>query len=347
MSSLPTSSTSAPYRTAVFHGGDLSWARGVFGGTPGEWQDLSTGINPTPYPVGELPGEAWTRLPDTDLERRLGEAAAAYYGTPDADCLVPAPGSQSLIQILPYLRPRGTVAVIGPTYGEHAHCWAFAGHSVRTVAALGDVPPDADAAAVTNPDNPTGRRYDPEALAALAARLAARGGFLVVDEAFADVAPELSLAPRGGAEGLVVLRSFGKFFGLAGGRLGFAAAPPEVAGMLRARLGPWAVSGPAAWVALRALADRDWIEKTRDALARRMSKQEELLRGAGLEIIGATSLFCLVGTEDAAALFEYLAGRRILVRSFPEHPGWLRFGIAPDATGLDRLERALKDWNGR
>ena len=326
------------------HGGDLARVAAEPGAFSGAWLDLSTGINPWPYPVGHVPEALWTRLPGETLAAGLRAAAARYYGAPDADCVVAAPGSQALIQWLPRLAPAGRVAVLGPTYSEFHAQWAAAGHQVATVesaAALGES--DVDVAVLANPNNPDGRRHEPAALLALADRLAARGGLLVVDEAFADVTPGLSLAPAVMRPGLVVLRSFGKFFGLAGLRLGFALAAPPLARQLAAVLGPWAVSGPALWLASGALADEAWIAATRARLAAAAGRLDSVLASAGLDIVGGTDLYRLAGAEDAGRLHRKLLRHGIYARRFDERPRWLRFGLPPDEPSLRRLAAALRE----
>ncbi len=207
------------------HGGDLAaaearWARPIQG-----WLDLSTGCNPWPYPVPTLPPAAWSRLPGRAEDLALRRAAAAFYGAADPECVLPAPGSGALIRLLPRLLPPGPVAVVGPTYGEHAAAWAAAGHAVRDIPHL-DAAGESSVVVVANPNNPDGRTVAPARLLALAAELAERGGLLVVDEAFGDTDPALSVVPHL-APGLLVLRSLGKFHGLPGLRLGFALALPD------------------------------------------------------------------------------------------------------------------------
>ncbi|MBF0371991.1 MAG: threonine-phosphate decarboxylase [Alphaproteobacteria bacterium] len=323
------------------HGGDIAAAEERFGRPADGWLDLSTALNPFSYPLGEIPPEAWRRLPDRAEMTALCEAAASYYRAPDPAMLVAAPGTQALIQILPRLVEPCTVTVIGPTYGEHARCWRAAGHRVTVCDAAQAA--DGHVVVVVNPNNPDGRRLEPDGLVALAEALARRGGLLVVDEAFADVAPEVSVAGRVGP-GMVVLRSFGKFFGLAGLRLGFAIAPPPLALALRDMMGPWAVAGPAIAIGTRALADRKWMAVTRNRLAREALALDGLLGAAGMTVLGGTPLFRLVSAGRAWALYEYLGERGILVRPFPLSPRWLRFGLPPGAEGRDRLKRALDDW---
>jgi len=320
------------------HGGDLAGAEARWGRPAAGWLDLSTGINPWAYPLPDLPAEAWTRLPGTVEEAALFAAARAAWGVP-AECgLVAGAGSGALIQALPRLLPPGPVAIVSPTYGEHARAWAAAGHAVQAVSD----PAQATAAVlvVVNPNNPDGRTHDPAALAALAARAAARGGLLVVDEAFGEVRPDLSLIPTL-PDGAVVLRSFGKFYGLAGLRLGLAVARPALADRLAAQLGPWAVSGPALRVGAAALADPAWAAATRRRITAEADRLGQVLQGSGLAVLGGAGLFTLVAAPDGPGLYERLGRAGILVRAFAEAPGRLRFGLPADESGVARLARAL------
>lgn len=324
------------------HGGSLVWAESRFGRPAAGWVDLSTGLNPWPHPLPPVAPETWQRLPDARAVADLLTAAAGHYGVPDPACIVAAPGTQTLIQLLPRLsRPTGRTAILGFTYAEHAHRWRMAGHEVTVIASL-DEAAACDTVVVVNPNNPDGRRVPPDRLLDLAARLAARGGRLIVDEAFADVVPEVSVATQAGQQdGLVVLRSFGKFFGLAGIRLGFAVAPPTLARSITAELGPWAVAGPALAVGRAALADAAWIAATRHRLAAAARALDATLSAHGLNVAGGTDLFRLVHTERAMALFEVLGARGILVRAFPERPDYLRIGLPADAAARRRLAEAL------
>jgi cobalamin biosynthetic protein CobC len=254
--------------------------------------------------------------------------------------LAAAPGTQILIDLLPRLYPARHVRILGPTYAEHAAAWAAAGAEVSTVTAFEDLE-GAEVAVLCNPNNPDGRRHPPAQLLALAARQGARGGLLVVDEAFADLDPENQLAPFIAREPVILLRSFGKAYGLAGLRLGFALAAPAWAAAIRRALGPWPVSGPAIVIARQALSDHRWLEATRMRLAADMVRMDRVLNAGGLRVIGGTSLFRLAERRDAAALAEKLAQAGILVRCFPSHPHWLRFGIPGAADAWARLERVL------
>jgi len=326
------------------HGGDLSAARRLFPGAPEPFIDLSTGINPNPYPLPPLQAEIFARLPDAAATGRLAAASAACYGAPSADCVVAAPGTQILLPLVAGLVRPGRAAILSPTYNEHARAARLAGHDVaapRELAALGD----ADLAVVTNPNSPDGRLIDKDALLALAARLRARGGMLVVDEAFMDAGPAgASLSGDVHRGNIVVLRSFGKFFGLAGLRLGFALADRALAARLSALLGPWAVSGAALAVGARALADAAWIEQTRKRLSESARRLDAVLSNAGLVIVGGTTLFRLAQAPTARALFDHLGRAGILARTFADHPAWLRLGLPGDEQAWQRLQDAMAEF---
>jgi cobalamin biosynthetic protein CobC len=333
-----------PYNAAdepLPHGGDLGAARRLFPDAPEPFIDLSTGINPNPYPLPALPAELFARLPDAAATARLAAVAAKLYGAPSAAQVVPAPGTQSLLGLVAGLVRRGRAAILTPTYNEYARAARLAGHSVieaREFAVFGD----ADLAIVTNPNSPDGRLIDRDTLLDLAAKLRVRGGILVVDEAFMDVGPHgFSLAGDVGRGNLVVLRSFGKFFGLAGLRLGFALLDQPSAARLTAMLGPWAVSGPALAIGTAALADTAWIEATRHRLVEASGRLDGILIGAGLGIPGGTTLFRLVRTPAANALFYHLGGAGILVRNFPDNATWLRFGLPAHEEEWQRLQIAM------
>lgn len=322
----------------IWHGGDLATARALFPEAPQPWVDLSTGINPIPYPLPALPLSLWTRLPGADDESALVAAARKAYRVPAHADIVAAPGTQILIELLPRLAPAGSVAILGPTYAEHGHAWRKAGYAVAET-----VTP-AEAAAtmiVVNPNNPDGRVLSQAELTSLAAHCVSNGGLLVVDEAFADFTPETSIIP-GLPAGVIVLRSFGKTYGLAGLRLGFAIGAPEPMAQLKAALGPWSVAGPALHVGALALSDADWLAETGRERARDAARLNALLAPHG-RIVGGTTLFRLLETSQAAMLFGRLGRHGVYVRRFQNVPGRLRFGLPGDEAGWSRLRAALAD----
>lgn len=329
----------------VFHGGGIAAASVRYGGRVEDWLDLSTGINPEMVALPDIPVRVWNRLPDRELELSAREAARDWYlGGVGAGAALPplaVPGTQALIQILPRLAPRNRpVAILSPTYGEYAHCFRRAGFEVEQIVDLNQLRPDHGQLVVVNPNNPTGRVYAREELLSLAMRMVTQGGRLHVDEAFGDSRGELTVAAQAAVtDGMTVSRSFGKFFGLAGLRLGFVFARPETLEAIAAELGPWPVSGPALHIA-HELFRRDMT----DFAARiddRAAALQAVLDGAGLAIAGGTNLFKLVRHARADHLFEHLARSHILVRRFDYAGDWLRVGLTPDDEGDRRLAEAL------
>lgn len=324
---------------AVAHGGNIGAARQRFPQAPLPFLDLSTGIAPRSYPMPPLPPESFTRLPEPDAHAALCRLAALRYGVPPEARIVAAPGTQILLPMLAALRPPGTARILGPTYAEHARAAALAGHDTREVETLDALTP-ATLVTVVNPDNPTGRVLDAPTLHALAAAQSAAGGLLVVDEAFHDATPELpSALPLVPGGAVVVLRSFGKFHGLAGVRLGFAVVADAMAERLEALLGPWAVAGPALLAGLAALADDPWAEGQRAYLRQSASRLDGVLAGGGLVVLGGTPLFRFV--QAAPGTHARLGRAGILVREFPHWPDRLRIGLPPDEAGFARLAGAL------
>lgn len=319
------------------HGGRLRAAAAEHGLPLSQWLDLSTGINPDPWSVPPLDPSAWARLPEP--EDGLVEAARSYYG---AESILPVAGSQAAIQGLPLLRERGRVGVLSPAYAEHAHGWARAGHEVIPLA-----PEDIEAAlktldtlVVVNPNNPTGHRFEREQLLGWHEQLSAGDGWLVVDEAFMDPTPEGSLGAETVRPGLIVLRSLGKFFGLAGARVGFVLAQRDLLARLDHLLGPWTVAGPAREIAKQALTDRPWQRRTRKELLAAGQRLNALLAENGLRPNGGSPLFQWVQTGQAETIQQALATHGVLVRRFDE-PASLRFGLPGPEPEWQRLHKAL------
>jgi cobalamin biosynthetic protein CobC len=322
------------------HGGNLALARQRFPQAPVPFLDLSTGIAPRAYPMPPWPPEAFARLPEPADEAALCRLAERRYGVPAGARLVAAPGTQILLPMIAALCPPSTARILGPTYAEHARAAVLAGHDTREVAALAALVP-AGLITVVNPDNPTGRVLPAETLGRLAAAQREAGGLLVVDEAFWDAAPDLPTAlPLVPGGGVVVLRSFGKFHGLAGLRLGFAVAPEPIAERLAALLGPWAVAGPALAAGLAALSDDAWAAEQRRFLHDSATRLDRLLHAAGLTVLGGTPLFRFVAAPPGTV--ERLGRAGILVRGFAQWPDRLRIGLPGDDAAFSRLAAALR-----
>ena len=317
------------------HGGRLSAAMARFGGVPAQWVDLSTGVNPYPYPVPAIDPGCWQHLPDDDTA--LHAAAAAYYGSAE---LLAVAGSQAAIQALPALVGGERVGLLAPSYAEHAHAWRHHRPERFTVDRLDAAVARLDTLVLVNPNNPTGERLSTEQLLDWHTRLGRRGGTLVVDEAFADTDPADSLAAHVGVPGLVVLRSLGKFFGLAGARVGFILAEPALRTRLAEHLGPWTVAGPAQAVATAALADTAWQQAMRPRLVTAAAQLRAVLEGHGARPRGSSPLFHWIPCAQARAWQTHLAQAALWVRAFDTPPA-LRFGLPPDAAALARLDAAL------
>ncbi len=333
-----------PVKDVTDHGGSLASAEALFPNAPKPWLDLSTGINPYSYPLPDFPASAFARLPEETSLQELSGIAARTYDAPDGANIVPAPGTQILLPLVAGLISPGKAAVLSPTYAEHRRAAALAGHSVCEVAEFAGLF-EADLAILVNPNNPDGRVIRRRDLLALAEHMRARGGLLMVDEAFMDVGPqEERLDADVEAGGIVVLRSFGKFFGLAGLRLGFAVAARPLAEALRSRLGPWAVSGPALAVGLAALSDIDWQTAMRARLAKRMAALDVLLAESGFAAAGGTPLFRFLRTREAENLFNALGKAGILVRAFDRDRDALRIGLPGSEAAFEKLSAALRHW---
>ncbi|WP_295757572.1 threonine-phosphate decarboxylase CobD [Undibacterium sp.] len=332
------------------HGGNLQEAAQRFDRPLADWLDLSTGINPRFYPVPALSAHAWHRLPEQ--MPALCRAAEQFYGAP---LMLAVAGSQAAIQALPRLRLQQSgvarVVVAAPSYAEHAYQWRSHGHQVSelayseldTAVATGAL----DVLVLCNPNNPTGATISAATVLAWAAQLAQRGGWVLVDEAFCDTAPDLSVAAASAQTGLIVLRSVGKFFGLAGLRLGFVAAEPSLLAQLENMLGPWSVSGPAQEIALAALTDSAWQCDTRSYLQGQAERLRQLLQEHGFSAQG-TDLFLWCSDEhlqgQTEALFLHLAQQGIWVRLFLQAARGLRFGLPANQAGWQRLSLALQAW---
>jgi cobalamin biosynthetic protein CobC len=316
------------------HGGNLDLAQQSFGGRAEDWIDLSTGINRQPYPAVEVAQLNWSALPSRSEIESLHRAAQQAYAT--SAPIVAMGGAQGAIQLLPHLASRGRARILAPTYNEYAGVLSATAWDVEEVSDL-DGLAGADLAVVANPNNPDGRRHDRNALLALLPHV----GRLVIDESFADAVPGSSLAPEAGRPGLLILRSFGKFYGLAGLRLGFALGGEADIAALAAMSGPWPVSGAAIAIGRRALLDDDWAKATSMRLARDCLRLDAEVRSQGWQLVGGTPLFRLYETGDARAAQAQLARGQIWSRVFEQRPGWLRLGLPGNETEWARLAAAL------
>lgn len=331
--SVPRGDLSERHKMQRDHGGDIDVAVTRYGA--GDWIDLSTGINRRPWPVAPLNDLVWHALPTAAARHRLTEVAAGWFHC-DPSLVLPVAGASAAIQLIPRILPHGRATILAPSYNEHAASLRSAGWKISQAARIEDMA-GADLAVVVNPNNPDGREWQPEALAALAART----GYLIVDESFADPRPDLSLAPLLPENG-IILRSFGKFWGLAGLRLGFVIAAPALLRQIAEAAGPWSVSGPALEIGAAAMADHIWADTAVMYHSEASLRLDRLAMAAGWQPAGGTHLFRLYDTGDAATAQDRLAHAHIWTRCFPYSDRWLRLGIPGNSQEWDRLIAALR-----
>ena len=291
-----------------------------------------------------IPPEVLHRLPQPD--DGLLDTAQAYY---QCENLLPLSGSQAAIQALPRLRSRSNVWVLENTYSEHLEAWKSQGHKVRQVQwqeidHLMCLQP-VDVIVLVNPDNPSGQLIPPELLLKWAKRLAKKKGWLIVDEAFMDATNEYSLMPdqcsdKSVQDSLIVLRSIGKFFGLAGVRLGFIKAPNIVLQSLCDYLGPWSVSHIARWIGTQALQDTRWIDQQCTLLAMESKRLNVLLTAHFSVPVSGCALFQSLQHSQAKTIYTTLAQQGILVRYYPQQ-NRLRFALPGSSVQWEKLEQGL------
>jgi len=320
------------------HGGKLFNASQKFSIPVNEWLDLSTGINSESWPIGKIPASLFCRLPEEDDS--LLPAAQSYYGV--TNCL-PIAGSQTAIQHLPHMRPSCNVAVISPGYEEHAFCWHYAGHKVYLISSeeIESILSNIDVLVIINPNNPTTERFSENQLCHWYDQLHKKKGWLIVDEAFMDITPDASVLKLSSNPGFIVLRSLGKFFGLAGIRVGFIFSDPAFLTKFSKGIGPWSISNPSRYIAIQALQDRAWQSKARNKLNKNAWKLFQLLNQANLSPHGRSDYFHWVVNKNSEEIFTHLAHQGILVRLFKE-PLSLRFGLPSNKLEFERLENSLK-----
>jgi cobalamin biosynthetic protein CobC len=340
--------------TTLIHGGQLNNVAKLFKRPLNEWLDLSTGISPISYPIPSIPQIIWQQLPQTS--NGLIEAAKRYYGTGN---IITTSGSQAVIARLPSLYLNYTkrlpnkidvwLPVVG--YKEHERSWHDAGFNIKryqNLPTFKDLKLNA-IVVVINPNNPTGELHQQHTLKALLKTVESLSGWLIIDEAFMDViTPNQTLIDLSTNKHLFVLRSIGKFFGLAGIRIGFLSAHSMWLLKLQQLSSPWEVNGPAQFIAEQALKDHTWQSAQRKTLIALSIKLEMLLTETfadstnnclkNIEVSGC-GLFKTLVHPQATEIYQKFCHQGLYVRLCDENNA-LRFGI-PDQKQYKTLEKLL------
>jgi len=317
-------------RNARDHGGGLDVAIEHYGGSKLDWLDLSTGINPNPYPIPAIPEHFWYVLPDNQPTQALLDAARTLWQVPNGCEIVPASGVSAIIAMLPLLAKSENVSILGPTYNEFAASFRDHGRTVTDQAPV---------QVRVHPNNPDGQFYSENSITENHQTLT------IIDESFCDLYPDKSLIHLARQPDYIVLKGTGKFWGLAGMRLGFAITTPAIAAKLRQLLGPWNISGPAQFIGAKALADTDWITQARNDLQKMTQQLDDVLHQNALTVLGGTDLFRLASCDDATRLQDHLCKHHILTRIFPYSKNWIRFGLPANADDLARVQNALETYS--
>ena len=334
------------------HGGQLNVYAQHYGISQALWLDLSTGINPGGYFKSDVPDNVLRDLPHDD--DGLQQAASDYYGS---DALLMVPGSSWAIQNLPQvlLKHRPSInKVLLPQlgYSEHQQAWLASG----VMAEFYSGTPSAaqlktcDVCVLINPNNPSTHLLSKDTVLNIAQQLQQHSAWLIVDEAFLDTRPCNSVTGEN-EENTIVLRSLGKFFGLAGLRVGSVIACDSILTHLNSLLPPWALSHPARFIAKHALQDTVWIQQTRLRLQQQANKLAELceqvLGGQGGDAwrILQTDFFVTVLCESKKMTLEchhQLCEQGIYTRLL-DHQCGIRIGLPSDRSqDWQRLEQGLK-----
>ncbi|MFC7290423.1 threonine-phosphate decarboxylase CobD [Hirschia litorea] len=324
----------------LVHGGSLDYMVQQFPSAPKPWLDLSTGINPRPYPIASIQVSALNHLPTTTAYDNCRKAMATAFLCPK-ETIMPAPGSEVLIRLLPTIIKPKKIAVLSPTYGDHLKVWRMEGLDVVESPDLLLENKNADCVVLCNPNNPDGQTFNYETLTALHTLMRERNGWLILDEAYIDLYPHLSFCSQAGADNLIILKSIGKFYGLAGLRLGALIAPPPILNAMAQRLGVWSISDFALDIGAKVYKDAAWKTQTRTHLQGASQRLRAILLQAGLTITGSTDLFSFVETQNAHSLWEQLAKLGIYTRRFSWSETHLRIGMPADEAGERHLKQAL------
>ncbi|MEL0638039.1 aminotransferase class I/II-fold pyridoxal phosphate-dependent enzyme [Marinomonas sp. TI.3.20] len=330
------------------HGGDLAYWQRKVGAQALNWLDLSSACNREPWPVPAMDPALWNELPDQAM---LMAQAERYYGVRPSAI---GAGSQHIIESLPALLaeklPHKKVMVPHIGYQEHAFAWQKWGYEIGYYHTIDELLEQTwQVAVVIQPNNPTGHLYRLDDLQAVLAKAESMNAYLVVDEAFIDPISEQSFLQGNDfsvwPDSLFVMRSVGKFFGLAGARVGFAFCSVHWQVALKNLMGPWPVATPSLYLVGAAFDDVAWQAQARQHLAQRrevfvnrvMPKFNTIFDSQDSLVSPLFITWQLESSAYAQHVFEMLHTVGIHTRL---GDGWIRVAL-PAMAEMAILDRAL------
>ena len=321
----------------IEHGGNLDKAISFYGGKESEWIDLSTGINPNSYPIPKLSISDWRSLP-TKTEIKDLESIIKSKQKISSEIIM-VPGAQMAINFLPFLlKGEGTeVRILTPTYNEYNYCFTNTGFKVNSCQKFNQLF-NSDIAIIVNPNNPDGKIYEINELFELSKSVK----ILIVDESFIDSVECDSIVNQLNEDvsNIIVIRSFGKFFGLAGLRLGYVFSGKEIIRKFKRFFGPWQISKMSVKIATIAFSDDVWIKKTKNNLNEKANAIDNLMKKINWKITGGTNLFRLYSTSNSDLAQKLLAEKFIWSRKFSYSKKWIRLGI-PNERDFKKLKKIV------
>ena len=317
----------------IQHGGDIDLAIKKYGGQRADWIDLSTGINRTSYPWQESVKVELRDLPSSKLLMGLEKAASRAYKVAEGTDTAAVQGAQQIISLLPIcLKNYNSVAILGPTYNEYEKAFKSSGIKAETVSEVSKLS-SSDIAIIVNPNNPTGKVIAEEILDDLSKKVR----ILIIDESF----KMFSSRRIQKFDNVIQINSLGKFFGLAGVRLGFVSGPSDFIKSVREMLGPWPISSIAAEIGIIALNDTTWISEMEKILLEGSNVLHKACSTKNWKLVGKTNLFHTYATSSCLEVEEQFAAHYIWIRTFDYSQTWIRLGIPTSKYEWTRVRQVL------
>ena len=327
------------------HGGDLSDAVRVNRKIK-KWIDLSTGINPNAYNDFNIDKTVYSHLPSGNQLAELMSIARGYYNLNQEIKICAYQGAQGVINILPNIVNKNihdTIQILTPTYTEHYRVWNDHGFKIRLVTNIENELDPSIPFVLVNPNNPDGKLFQPKYLEELWERIRKAGGFLILDESFMDGTPDMSFRFDNCRDNVIVIRSFGKFFGLPGLRLGFVYGDNHYINKVSSLVGPWPISSSSLLIARKAMLDTVWISATITDLKMKSTALSNFLHDQKLKTVGDCYFFKTIELDNASQMHKALANHGIWTRIFNYNQKWLRMGLTKNKFEFEYLANTIMD----